>query len=344
MRGDEARGKKQKGYAAMYLLRKNRALWAGLLTITAVFVAVSAGYAAGPEKYPRKTITIIVPFAPGGAVYLGARLLADFLSKDWEVPVNVVTKEGGNTVIGTLEMMKSKPDGYTVLCDNNASCSFQVVLPDLPYKIQDRTYLANYVVSPMVLTVNGKSPWKDLRDVAAAAKKDPQNFKWGSLGGVSVADFVEQQFFAAAGIDPGRTKVVRFKGAGDAIVALAGGHIDFTSTGVAASLSYHQSGTARIIAFTGPHPVLPEVTTTAEQGFPAVNAMSRQGISGPPGVPKSVVTAWEQEIERLAKSPEFKERAEKIGFTPLFINSNNWRSTVFREAEEAKKFFPGIGK
>jgi tripartite-type tricarboxylate transporter receptor subunit TctC len=228
-----------KGDLAMLFFKKNRARLAYLLPIMVLIAMVSAGVgaAAGAEKYPAKAVTIIVPFAPGGGVDLAARVVADSLTKEWAQPVNVVNKEGGNTVIGTLEMMKSKPDGYTVLADNPSSASFQVILPDLPYKIEDRTSLATATAGPLVFAVNSKAPWMDLKDVAAAAKKNPENFRWGSLGGVSVADFALQQFFADAGIDLPQTKTVRFKGAGDAIIALAGGHIDFTSVGVPAVLS-----------------------------------------------------------------------------------------------------------
>lgn len=240
--------------------------------------------------------------------------------------------------------MKSKPDGYTVLSDNPGSASFQVILPELPFKIEDRTSLATATAGPMVFAVNSKSPWKNLSDVATAAKKDPENFKWGSLGGVSVADFALQQFFAAAGTDLPRTKIVRFKGAGDAVIALAGGHIDFTSIGVPAVLSYIQSGTVRVIGVTGPAKELPEMKTAVEQGYQGVTAMTWQGYSGPPGVPKSVVTAWEQALEKVTKLPEFKERVEKIGYRPMFMKSDDWRRVILKEADEARKFFGVKGK
>ncbi len=322
----------------MFSLKKNRVGLAVLPAMVLILV-MCAGYAAAAEKYPRKAITIIVPFAPGGGVDLAARVVADFLSKEWAVPVNVVNKEGGNTVIGTLEVMKSKPDGYTVLADNPSSASFQVILPDLPYKIEDRTNLAVAVAGPMVFAVNGKSPWKSLGDVAASAKKEPENFKWGSLGGVSVADFGQQQFFAAAAIDLSRAKIVRFKGAGDAVMALAGGHIDFTCAGPPAVLSYVQAGTIRVIAGTGPLRNLPDVRLASDQGFPTVTALTWQGYSGPPGVPKAVVTAWEQALEKVTKNPDFKTRIEKIQYSPWFLKSEPWRSRVQQEAEAARKFF-----
>jgi tripartite-type tricarboxylate transporter receptor subunit TctC len=330
----------------MLPLKKNQALLACLLSVMAVMVAVGAGYAADPggKKYPTKAITMIVPFAPGGGVDMRARVVANFLSKEWAVPVNIVCKEGGNTVTGTLEMMKSKPDGYTVMADNFASASFQVILPDLPYKIEDRTNLAVATVDTLVFLVNGKSPWKNLRDVAAAAQKDPENFKWGSLGGVSGADLGLQQFFASAGTDLSRTKIVRFKGAGDAVVALAGGHIDFTASGLPAAVSYLQSGMARAVGFTFSAREYPEVKTAVDQGFQKVTSVSWMGYSGPPGVPKSVVTVWEQTLEKITNLPEFKEQIAKIGSLTMFVKSDDMRRLILRDAEEARKYLGVKGK
>jgi tripartite-type tricarboxylate transporter receptor subunit TctC len=330
----------------MRTLKNSRVLLACLLSIMAVTVTVGAGYAAdaGEKKYPTKAITMIVPFAPGGGVDLRARVVAHFLSKEWGVPVNIVCKEGGNTVTGTLEMMKSKPDGYTVMADNFASASFQVVLPDLPYKIEDRTNLGVASVDTLVFEVNSKSPWKDLKDVAAAAKKNPENFKWGSLGGVSGADLCLQQFFADAGIDLPKTKTVRFKGAGDAVVALAGGHIDFTASGLPAAVSYLQSGMLRLVGVTFPAREYPEVKTAIDQGFQKVTSVSWMGYSGPPGVPKSVVTIWEQTLEKITNLPEFKEQIAKIGSLTMFAKSDDMRRMILRDADEARKWLGVKGK
>jgi tripartite-type tricarboxylate transporter receptor subunit TctC len=325
----------------MFLLKKNRALLACLLTAMVLIVAVGAGYAAGPgeKKYPNKAVTIIVPFATGGGVDLTGRLVADILSKEWGVPVNIVNKEGGNTIIGTLEVMKSKPDGYTVLADNLASASLQVIMPDLPYKPFERTPLAACAGSTSVFAVNGKSPWKNLRDVADAAKNNPENFKWGSLGGVSVADLRLFQFFSTAGINFSHAKKVKFKGAGDAVLALAGGHIDFTAAGVPAVVNYLQSGKVRVVGVTAPVKTLPDAKTLQDQGFQGVFNPGFEGYSGPPGVPKSVVSVWEKALEKMSKSPEYAERIEKIGYSPLFWNSDEYRRVIMSEAQMALKYF-----
>ena len=320
--------------------KRKRVLLACLLLVAAVILTVGDVGAAGPggEKYPEKAITMIAAISPGGGVDLAARVLANALSKEWGVPVNVVNKPGGAMVTGVLEMLKSAPDGYTVLADNAATASYHVVLPDLPFKIGDRTYLGGASTGSQALTVNAKLPWKDLRDVAAAAKKNPEKFKWGSLGGVTVADLALQQFFAEAGVDLPRTKNVRFTGAGPAMIALAGGHIDFTSGGVPAVLSYVQAGLARVVAVTGPSKHLPEVKTAVEQGYQKVTSKAWQGYTGPVGVPKSVVTIWEQTLKKVTNSPEYKEQIEKIGFYSSFMSSDEMKQRALEDAESAKKF------
>lgn len=315
-----------------------------VILLWSVAMFSSFGGEAYPQSYPTKAITIIVPWAPGGGNDLTTRILVNFLSQEWGVPVNVVNKEGGNTLIGTLEVMKSKPDGYTILADSPGSATLQVLLPGLPYKIEDRTHLANLTAKVLVYAVNNKSPWKNLSDVATAAQKDPENFKWGSLGGVSVADLALKQYFAAAGTDLSRTKIVKFKGAGDAVIALAGGHIDFTSGGVGAVKSYVQSALVRVIGVTAPTKDHPEVKTATDQGFKGATATSWTAYSGPPGLPKFAVSVWEQTLEKLTKSPEFQKRVESIGDTPMFLNSGEFRRVVLKEIGDAREFFGVQGK
>jgi tripartite-type tricarboxylate transporter receptor subunit TctC len=332
-------GKKfQKGEVDMNFFKKNRVMLGCLIAIMVGIINVGAGYAAGAEKYPSKAITLIVPFAPGGGVDLIARIMADLLSKEWGVPVNVVNKEGGNTVIGTLEMLRSKPDGYTIMADNQASASFQVVLPNLPYRIEDRTNLGTSTVNSSCFSVNSKSPWKDLKDVVAAAKKDPENFKWASLGGVSTVDLNLYQFFESAGINVSRTKIVRFKGAGDAVIALAGGHVDFAATGIPVVMSYIQSGMVRVLAVSSrQEKSLPSVKTVPEQGFGEVSS-GWQGYSGPLGLPKEVVAAWEKALEKIVLSDEWRTRIQKIGYDPMFLKGNEFHALILKDSKEALKY------
>ena len=146
-------------------------------------------------KYPAKSMDTVVPFAPGAGTDLMGRVMAEGLSKKWKHPINVVNKPGGNTIIGTNEVMRASPDGYTLLIDSPGSSSMQVGMKDLPYKVEQRTFIVRAAASPMAFIVPQNSVWKSLKDVVEAAKKDPGSLTWTSLGGTSGVDLVMRQFF-----------------------------------------------------------------------------------------------------------------------------------------------------
>jgi hypothetical protein len=183
------------------------------LGVFCLLLAGPGSAAAGTAKYPAKGIDVIVPFAPGAGTDLMGRVVAEALSKKWGVPVNVVNKPGGNTIIGVNEVMRAAHDGYTLLVDSPGSSSMQVGMKDLPYKVEERTFVARAAASPMAFIVPANSPWKDLKAVAEAEKKDPGALTWTSLGGASGVDLVMQQFFKAAGIDVPKTRMVTYPGA-----------------------------------------------------------------------------------------------------------------------------------
>ncbi|MEI9806004.1 MAG: tripartite tricarboxylate transporter substrate-binding protein [Pseudolabrys sp.] len=139
---------------------------------------------AQADKYPSKPIEIYVPFAPGGSTGLSARALAQALEDRFKVPVRVVHKPGGNTVPAVEEVMRAKPDGYTLLLDSPASSSMlEIVVPNLPFKVTDRTFVTMVAHTPMVLIVPTDSPFKTLQDAVTELRREPGRFTWTSLGG-----------------------------------------------------------------------------------------------------------------------------------------------------------------
>ncbi|HTU01906.1 MAG TPA: tripartite tricarboxylate transporter substrate binding protein [Candidatus Sulfotelmatobacter sp.] len=302
----------------------------GLVCSPAIEVAGVAHAAA----YPAKGIDVIVPFAPGAGTDLMGRVIAEGLAKRWKVPVNVVNKPGGNTVIGTAEVMRAKPDGYTLLVDSPGSSSMQVGMKDLPYKVESRVFVARGATSPMALVVPKDSPWKSLKDVAEAGKKDTGSLSWTSLGGTSGVDLVMRQFFAAAGIEGTRAKMVTYPGAAPAINSVAGGHVQFGAATAGAVLPLVSSGNLRAIAVTSPERVkdLPDVATTGQQGFPSVNVLYWVGFSGPPNLPAAVIRAWADAIPEVLKEPEVVTKLERVTSVPGFLGAEEFKQFILGEA------------
>jgi len=309
-------------------------VWA--LVGAAVLVGVGEAKAAA---YPTKGIDLIVPFAPGAGTDLMGRVVAEGLAKRWKVPLNVVNKPGGNTVIGTAEVMRAKADGYTLLVDSPGSSSMQVGMKDLPYKVEDRVFVARGATSPMAIVVPKDSPWKSLKDVAEAAKKDPGGLTWTSLGGASGVDLVMRQFFAAAGIDVAKAKMVTYPGAAPAVNAVAGGHVQLGAATAGAVLALVGSGNMRCIAVTSTERVkeLPDIPTTAEQALPSVSTVYWIGFSAPPGLPTAVVHAWNEAMPEVLKDSEVIAKLARVTSAPAYLASEEYKRFILDEARNVQE-------
>jgi tripartite-type tricarboxylate transporter receptor subunit TctC len=313
-------------------------VYAGL-GILLVVSSVGWGAEVKTPKYPAKSIDAIVPFAPGAGTDLMGRVVAEGLSKKWGYPVTVVNKPGGNTIIGTNEVMRATPDGYTVLVESPGSSSMQVGMKDLPYKVEERTFMARAAASPMAFIVPSNSPWKTLKDVAEAAKRDPGSLTWTSLGGTSGVDLLMRQFFVVSGIDVSKTKMVTFPGAAPACNSVAGGHVQLGAATAGTILPLVSGGNARCIAVTSSEKLkeLPDVTTTGQQGFPSVNAVFWVGFSGPSGLPGHVVRAWAETVYNVLKESEVLTKLGRVTSVPAFLGPDEFKKFILDESRMVKE-------
>jgi tripartite-type tricarboxylate transporter receptor subunit TctC len=299
----------------------------------------SANGIAKDSPYPSKSVDVVIPYAAGGGTDLMIRVVTESLSKRWKQPVNVINKPGGNSIIGTHYVMQASPDGYTVLGDGGGSSSMQAVMSGLPYKVEQRTFIARVAASPGVFVVPTSSPWQDLKDVAEAAKKDPANFTWASLGGASQSDLQMRQFFAAAGIDVTKSKMIIYPGAGLAVTAAAGGHVQFAVGSAGTAMPMVDSGLLRVIGLTSSDRLkeLPKVPTAKEQGFPAVDTVYWVGFSGPPGLPPNVIEAWDNAVKAVLKEPDLLAKLGKILTSPSYLGPGDFTKFVLDEAQVVRK-------
>jgi tripartite-type tricarboxylate transporter receptor subunit TctC len=314
---------------------------AAWVTLGLLLVVCNIGWSAETKtpKYPAKGIELIVPFAPGAGTDLMGRVMAEGLSKKWGYPVTVINKPGGNTVIGTNEVMRAAPDGYSILVDTLGSSSMQMGEKDLPYKVEQRTFMVKAAASPMAFVVPYNSPWKTLKDVVEAAKKDPGSLTWTSLGGTSGTDLVIRQFFGATAIDVPKTKMVTFPGAGPATNAVAGGHVQLGAATAGTVLALVSSNNLRCIGVTSTERMkeLPDVATTAQQGYPTVNTQFWIGFSGPPGLPAYVVKAWTETVSAALKEPDVITKLGRVTSAPTFLGPEEFKKFVFDEAKLIKE-------
>jgi tripartite-type tricarboxylate transporter receptor subunit TctC len=307
--------------------------------IVFVLLAIFVGYAdivEAQEGYPNRAINIIVPFTPGGSTDMMARMMGPFLSKKWNVPVNVINKPGGNTVPGQMEVYNSPADGYTMLADGLPMCSLlEVVVRDLPFKVMDRSFISMIVYVPIITIVPSNSAHKTLSDLMAEARKDPENFTWDSLGGSSGNDVVGRMFFKAAGVDVSKTKPVMSKGGSAAATLVAGGHIKMGHPSIISAWPHIQGGTVRILAVATKKrdPSLPDVPSTSELGYPTIDGPMWNGISGPPKLPSHIVDVWDQAVKEMLTDPEYLSQFRKLFLRPFYHSPTEMKDYVRKESE-----------
>lgn len=294
----------------------------------------------GAAKFPTKSVKIIVAWAPGAASDMVARFMAERLTKKWGKPVIVVNMPGGNAMVGTSEALLAPPDGYTVLADLASNTSFVAESKELPCSLESRTLLTPTILVAQTFIVAADTPWRTLKDVAEAGRKDPANQVWGILGGRGASDIAAAQFFEAAGIDVQKLKKVSFQGSALAINAVAGGHVQLAIASPAAVHAVITAGKARPLAVTTTQRVkmMPDVPTTREAGFPSVSYINWHGLSGPPGIPADIVQVWTQTLREILQDPDsIKWIEQKFDGEPGFLPVEAYRKMVLEEAAMIKR-------
>ena len=297
---------------------------------------------SGAKDWPTKPITLIVPWPAGGATDLTARILAPKMSSILGVPIQVVNKPGGSGIIGTLEAVKAPADGHTLLMDCNGTSSIQFAWSaNLPYKPEERAYIARAIYTLESLLVPASSPWKTVDDLMNAIKTNPSSVTFGNIGGTGVPDAALAQFRAvlmAKGLDLSKTRMITYKGSGETIVAVAGGHISACMSGIAGTIPLIDAGKIRVLAVTSParYKLWPDVPTMTELGFPSVNIVFWSGLGGPPGLPENIVKILDDTIKEAVRDPEVISKLDKTGIEPWYLPGDPYRKFVFDEWQAIK--------
>jgi tripartite-type tricarboxylate transporter receptor subunit TctC len=275
--------------------------------------------AVAQSNYPRRPVSLVVTFAAGGGTDVLARIAAKYLSEELGRPVNVVNKPGGNSIPGAMSVLSAAPDGYNLLFDSPATSSLHALVDDLPYRVDQRTWGPLLTTGPYIYAANAKSPWKTLKDMAEASRKNPESLRIAWLGGTSFTDTTMLMLLSVAGIDASKVKKVPFAGSGPGMVALAGGHIDLSGGNIGAATSLIASGDVRALAVTGDErvPALADVPSSREAGI-YIPLTSWNAISGPPGMPEEIVKRLDEAVQRMVKRPDYIKDLAAVGNLPAY--------------------------
>ncbi|KAF1024053.1 MAG: hypothetical protein GAK30_00072 [Paracidovorax wautersii] len=280
---------------------------AALLPAVAVFA--SAAHAA---SYPDRPIKLVVPWSPGGATDVIARVIGQHLGQALGQPVVVDNRPGAGGNIGTAAFVREKADGYTLLMGTSSTNAVNPSLYSrLPFDpVKDFEPVIHIATVPNILVVPAASPFKTLDDVIRAAKAAPGKINYGSAGSGSSQHLAGSMLVKATGL---QLIHVPYKGSGPAAADLMAGHLDLMiDTG---SMPHIKSGTLRALAVAAPRrlPTLPNVPTFAEQGIKGFEASAWYGIMAPAGTPAPIVQRLNTEINAILKTPEVAQRLEDFG-------------------------------
>lgn len=296
---------------------------------------MSVGAAAAcAQAYPSKPVHLVVTYPPGGASDLMARVLGEKLGALWKQTVVIDNRPGAGGSMGTDYAARQPADGHTFLVGNMGPSLVNPLLTKVPYDMgRDFMPVSLIATAPVVLVVNGNSPYKTLADVVAAEKAKPGSLNFGSGGNGSLAQLVGEMLNHAAGI---QMQHVPYKGGIAAVNDVLANQLDMVAADPQAVVPHVKSGKLRALAVSSAQrfPALPEVPTFAEKGLPDLVALNSWGVYLPAATPRPVVEAFQASLAKALKDPELIKRYGELGIETL--NSSPEELRTFNAAEVAK--------
>ncbi|MFZ4407662.1 MAG: Bug family tripartite tricarboxylate transporter substrate binding protein [Paracraurococcus sp.] len=278
--------------------------------------AALAAPAMAQGSWPARPLRLIVPFPPGGATDLLARILAERLGARLGQGVVVENRGGAAGVIAAELVSRADPDGYTLFFASIGTASINPNLhAKLSYRPEDLLPVALFADLPNVIVVRGDSPWKTLADMLAAARARPGALAYSSSGSGSSLHLSGEMLKADAGVD---ILHVPFRGGADTANQLMGGRIDIGVNNLPSVITLLRGGQLRALAVTSPDrsPALPAVPTVAESGIPALAGYAATawfGLQVPRGTPGAIIERLNAEVNAISAEPATRERVEQLG-------------------------------
>jgi tripartite-type tricarboxylate transporter receptor subunit TctC len=260
-------------------------------------------------------VKIVVGFAPGGGSDFAARVIAQQLTERMKNQVIVENKPGAGSLIGAEYVIKSAPDGYTLLL-TPASYTVNPSVYKLSFDpLNDITPIAQISKGPYIVSVHPSVPAKTLKELVAYAKANPGKLSYASSGNGAHIHVATEYFLYTAGIN---IVHVPYKGTGPALNDTVGGQVQMIFGSVASALQYVKSGRLRPLAVTTPKRIAaaPDVPTVSESGYPGWEVTNWHGLVGPKGLPKDILQRLNKEVNGSVHSDEVKKVLSSDGLEP----------------------------
>jgi putative tricarboxylic transport membrane protein len=303
-----------------------RKLTSALLFGIAIGVTTASFAQQGDANYPRRPISVLIGYAPGGGSDVMLSMIRPLLEKNLKTTLVPVYKPGAGSDIALAELAQSKPDGYTTVISTTPQLPINPVVRQTQYKITDLIFVANVVNDPGILVVRAESPYKTLADFIKGSRDNP-----GKIG-VGVSSAPGDDWFAAQMMQEiGKVKlnVVPFAGDGPSWQAALGGHVDSSANNLSIVYPQVKAGKLRALAIMTEKrsPFLPDVPTFKELGYD-ISSGSARGFTMPKNTPKAIVDTFANAVKQVMESEEFKSNAEKTAFPSEFMNPEQYAAYI----------------
>ena len=297
----------------------------------AVAATASVPGAFAQPAFPNRPIKFVVPYPPGGATDLVGRLLASRLQESWGQTVVIENKPGASGMIGGEQVARAAPDGYTVLIGITTHVQNVATFAKLPYDpIKDFAAVTQICLSYLVLVVKPEFPARDLKEFIAHVKANPGKLSVGSFGTGSSSHIVGEGFSRKAGLDLAH---VPYKGSAPMMSDLLGGQVPCAWADVSTATQHIASGKLRALAVTGERraPLLSQVPTLLESGYPGFEVLGWIGMMLPGATPKPIVDKYSVEMMRILKLPEVRARLYEQTLMPVGDSAESFSRTLKRD-------------
>ena len=313
---------------------KSKGILTTFLVLAACCSLLWAGIAGAADDFPKRGITVVVGYGAGGGTDLIARVLAKNAEKHLGVTVTVVNKIGGASVPSMSELLKTKPDGYTLQLTTPVLVQYHHISNVVKWDYKSFTRIMNVGSDPYVIACNPSLPWKNIDDLVAAAKKEPNKYKGaivapGVIWGDSVISFVED-----VGLFGKITIVPNPAGTAGCVKAVLGGHCDFLGVSAGEILDHVKAGKMRLLGVSGDkrNPNMPDVPTINEQGYNVYPVSNFRGLIAPPGVDPAIVKTLVDAFTKAVQEQEFVDFMNGRGMGILVKTGEDYDK--FLEAED----------
>ncbi|MBC7781423.1 MAG: tripartite tricarboxylate transporter substrate binding protein [Proteobacteria bacterium] len=291
---------------------------AGLGAVTAGFPMVARGQSAGKGEagvLPKGTVRIVVPFPPGGTADIIARLVGVRLADSLGQTVIIENRGGAGGNIGIASVARAAPDGLTLLMVSSAFVTNPALYPDKPPydPIRQFSPICQLVNSPDVIVVAAKSPITSLAELLARARKVPGTVTYATPGNGNSVHLGGELLWQRAGV---RLVHVPYSGAGPAVQAALGDHVDCALSALPAAKAHIAAGKLNALAVGGSKrwAELPQVPTVAESGFPGYRSETMQALLAPVGTPAPVITRLNADVRRILATSDMQQQTRELGF------------------------------